>query len=129
MKRDDVRSLWIAALMALATAAFAQSDLDALDANRDGTVDIEEAETKGRDVFRGLDTDMDGVLSAAEIAARLDAGTLAAYDSNANKSLDRNEYAKAIGIEFRNADANGNSRLDADELKSADGEKLLRLVR
>jgi Ca2+-binding EF-hand superfamily protein len=124
------RRLSLAILLALApVAALAQTGLEPFDTDHSGTMDIEEAETRGREVFRALDANKDGSLSGAELAGRLDDTAFADYDSNSSKSLDRSEYAKAIGIEFRNADGDGNSRLDADELKSEPGAKLLRLIR
>jgi Ca2+-binding EF-hand superfamily protein len=96
------------------------------DSDDDGTLDMAEVETAGATIFATLDKDKEGTLDAGELAGRLSADELQDLDSNRSGTLDRNEYAKAVAIRFRNADANG--ALDAREVATPDGAALLKLV-
>ncbi|MBM2577876.1 EF-hand domain-containing protein [Jannaschia sp. Os4] len=66
-----------AALMALALPVTAQ---EALDADADGNVTLDEFQVAypdtSTDVFTTLDSDGDGVLNATEVQAAIDAGVL-----------------------------------------------------
>lgn len=74
----------IAALIAIAGGAAAQSVDPAVDANQDGLLSFPEVITAypemTEDAFLALDLSGDGVLDAAEVAAAIEAGALMAAE-------------------------------------------------
>jgi len=77
MKLTILKTLTLASLLAVplapaifvtsASPAFAASALAALDADKDGTVDLAEAKTAPSALFDKLDVDHDGTLTAKEL--------------------------------------------------------------
>lgn len=107
----------------------ADDAIKALDTDKSGTLDIEEAETAAARVFLALDRDKDGTLNADELAGRLDAAAFKDHDPDNDGTLDHNEYAKVVAIRFKAADADGNGSLDAKELNAPAGMTLQKLIR
>ncbi len=64
-----------------------------------------------------------------ELAGRLDPAALKDHDADNDGTLDHNEYAKVMAIDFEAADSDGESTLDAKELNTPAGSALLNLVR
>jgi Ca2+-binding EF-hand superfamily protein len=79
------QALSISATLVLLTGAMAFADssaaLKAPDRDKDGTIDLKEAETGAAKVFKSIDTDNDGTLDAKELAGRLDAAGFKAADA------------------------------------------------
>ncbi|MCV2880885.1 EF-hand domain-containing protein [Actibacterium sp. XHP0104] len=73
-------AVFAAALALAGTAAFASTDVAALDANADGVLSMEELAVAypalTADDFAAVDTDADGFASAEEVAAADEAGVL-----------------------------------------------------
>lgn len=91
-------------LMAASNAfADAAAAIAALDPDKDGTVDLAEAQAGGTKLFAVLDPDNDG-------------------------TLDAKEYAEVIAQKFAAANPDNDGTVDAAELGSDAGKALLKLI-
>jgi Ca2+-binding EF-hand superfamily protein len=102
--------------------------LKALDHDKDGTIDLPEAQAGATKVFGTLDPDQDGTLDAKELAGRLDEAALKAADPDKDGTLDPKEYAAVVAARFKAADPDDDGTIDANELPSSDGAELLKLI-
>jgi Ca2+-binding EF-hand superfamily protein len=133
--KKPVREIALAAVLGIACAVsqtFAASragDLQTLDTDHDGTIDLNEARTAAAATFDRLDRDRDGTLSGRELKGRMDARELAAEDPDHDGTLTKDEYAAAVEKRFKAANPDNDGTLDVPELKSGPGRALLRLVR
>jgi hypothetical protein len=100
-----------------------------LDTDNDGTVDLAEAKKAASAVFDRLDSDRDGTLDKRELAGRLNAREFAAADPDHDGTLTKDEYLAVVEQRFKAADPDKDGTLDAQELNSAAGKALLRLLR
>ena len=119
-----------AGILGSATAAWSKpaGELQALDPDHDGTIDLGEAKKAASDLFDRLDRDHDGTLDRRELAGRLSAKDLAATDPDKDGTLTRGEYLALVVQRFRAADPDNDGTLDAKELRSRQGRALLRLL-
>jgi Ca2+-binding EF-hand superfamily protein len=116
-------------LVASASMSFASPEaLKALDPDKDGTIDLAEAQAGATKVFGTLDPDKDGTLDAKELDGRLDEAALKAADPDNDGTLDPTEYASVVEAKFKAADPDNDGTIDANELPSADGLALLKLI-
>jgi hypothetical protein len=106
----------------------ASASLTALDPDKDGTVDLPEAQAAGAKLFVKLDPDNDGTLDAKELDGRIDAAGLKAADPDNDGTLDAKEYAAVIESRFNAANPDNDGTLDDAELSSAAGKSFLTLV-
>jgi hypothetical protein len=74
--------------------------LKALDSDKDGTIDLPEAQAGGTQVFATLDPDKDGTLNAKELGGRLNTKALKAADPNEVGTIDANELPSSYGAEL-----------------------------
>lgn len=123
-----------AAALLAAPAAFAQSQSDGMklltgaDANRDGVVTRDEYARARAANFTRMDRNKDGAVSKADFkrlarfkpdaASRLDT-LIAAMDANKDGKATRAEFEAAPMPLFDRADANGDGRIDANEMAAA----------
>jgi len=130
-----MKTMILAATALLAApAAFAQSQgegmklLASADANGDGVVTRDEYARARSANFTRLDRNKDGAVSKADFkrlarfkpdaASRLDA-LIAAMDANKDGKATRAEFEAAPMPMFDRADANGDGRIDANEMAAA----------
>ena len=130
-----MKTMILAATALLAApAAFAQSQgegtklLANADANGDGVVTRDEYARARSANFTRLDRNKDGAVSKADFkrlarfkpdaASRLDA-LIAAMDANKDGKATRAEFEAAPMPMFDRADANGDGRIDANEMAAA----------
>lgn len=106
----------------------ASASLTALDPDKDGTVDLPEAQAAGAKLFATLDPDKDGTLDEKELAGRIDAAGLKAADPDNDGTLDAKEYAAVIESRFKAADPDNDGTLDDAELGTDAGKSFLLLV-
>lgn len=118
----------VAAAQTLAASKAGRS-LQFLDADHDGTVDLNETKRAASALFDRLDRDRDGTLSGRELRGRLGPRELAAEDGDHDGTLTKDEYLAAVEKRFADANRDGDDTLDADELGSRPGRALWRLVR
>jgi Ca2+-binding EF-hand superfamily protein len=116
-------------LLSQISAGAADNVLQALDPDRDGTVDLNEAKTAGAALFDRLDRDHDGTLDARELKGRLSAKELAAADPDRDGTLTKDEYLAVVEKRFAAANPDKDGTLDSKELKSPSGRALLRLLK
>ena len=131
MKKPIVLVMVAAAVCLLSQnpAGAADNVLKALDPDRDGTVDLNEAKTAGAAVFDRLDRDHDGTLDARELKGRMSAKELSAADPDRDGTLTKDEYLAVVEQRFTAANPDKDGTLDAKELKSPAGRALLRLLK
>ena len=96
--------------------------------DKDGTVDLADAQAAGAKLFITLDPDKDGTLDAKELGARMDAAGLTAADPDKDGTVDAKEYAAAVEAAFKATDPDKDGTIDAKELGSKEGAALLRLL-
>lgn len=104
------------------------ASLSALDPDKDGTVDLQEAKTAAASVFAKLDPDKDGTLDAKELSGRVDAASIKAADPDSDGTLDQKEYESLVEARFKAADPDGDGTLDDKELTTDAGKSFLHLV-
>ena len=80
-------------------------------------------------MFDRLDRDHDGTLDRRELAGRLTAKELAAADPDHDATLTKDEYLAVVEQRFNAANADGDGTLDAKELTTKAGQKLMRLLK
>jgi Ca2+-binding EF-hand superfamily protein len=138
MKFTRVKTLTLASLLAIslpsvvvvtsASPAFAASALQALDPDKDGTVDLNEAKTAGSALFDKLDVDHDGTLDRKELTDRISAEDWKIADPDNDKTISKDEYLAFVEVAFKRANPDNDGTVDAKELKTPAGRALLRLL-
>jgi hypothetical protein len=123
-----LRSLILAGALAFAAPAFAASATP-FDTDKDGTVDLTEAQTAASALFDKLDTDHEGTLSPKELKGRISKKDWAVADPDNDKTMSKDEYSAYVAALFKEADADNEGTLDKKELRSAAGRKLVKLMR
>lgn len=104
MKKIALAAAMAVSLMAASNAfADAAAAIAALDPDKDGTVDLAEAQAGGAKLFTALDPDTDG-------------------------TLDAKEFAVVIEKKFAAANPDNDGTIDAKELGSEAGQALLKLI-
>jgi EF hand len=131
-RRGIVKALAAASVFAGPMPAFAKSKgaspVQALDTDKDGTVDLQEAKKAASDLFDKLDRDHEGTLDKRELAGRLSAKELAAADPDHDGTLTKDEYLAIVEQRFKAANADNDGTLDAKEFSTKAGRSLLRLL-
>jgi hypothetical protein len=86
--------------------------------------------TKGAEaVFDRLQKDQDETLDRKELGSRLSAKEFAAADPDKDATLTKEEYVALVQKLFKQADVDGDGKLEAKELRSKAGRALIRLIR
>ena len=80
-------------------------------------------------VFDRLQKDQDDTLDRKELGSRLSAKEFAAADPDKDATLTKEEYVALVQKLFKQADVDGDGKLEAKELRSKAGRALLRLIR
>ena len=80
-------------------------------------------------VFDRLQKDQDDTLDHKELGSRLSAKEFAAADPDKDATLTKEEYVALVQKLFKQADVDGDGKLEAKELRSKAGRALLRLIR
>ncbi|MEL6061600.1 MULTISPECIES: EF-hand domain-containing protein [unclassified Methylobacterium] len=119
---------------ALPIAASARSSgtertLKMVDTDKDGTIDLAEAQAAAGKVFDGAEKDKDGTVDAKELKGRVSKKDLKAADPDSDGTLDRKEYLALVEQRFKAADPDNDGKLDAKELKTPAGRSLLQLLK
>jgi Ca2+-binding EF-hand superfamily protein len=112
----------------VALAADAAAALTALDPDKDGTIDLKEADAGALALFKKLDPDKDGTLDAKELEGRLTAAELKAADPDNDGTLDEKEYLAVVKQKFEAANPDNDGTIDLAELESPKGQELLKLI-
>ncbi len=111
-------------------SAFAASRaMQALDTDKDGSIDMKEANAAAAALFDQLDRDKDGTLDARELHGRLNLSEIKKADPDHDGTLSKDEYLALVAQLFKRADHDGDGTLDEHELRSPAGRKLQKLLR
>ena len=105
------------------------AELKPIDPDNDGTVDMSEAKKAALALFDKLDTDKEGTLTLKELQDRLSGNEFKAADTDNDNTLSKVEYLALVESRFKAADKNGEGTVDCDEIKSSEGEALMRLLK
>jgi len=101
----------------------------AIDRNRDGTINLDEAKRAAERAFRRLDRRRVGQLSRAQLGPRrLTVAQFSWADRDHDGTLTMNEYLALVEREFRAADRNRDGTVSRAEFHSRDGLPLRRLL-
>lgn len=99
------------------------------DPDKDGTVDLMEAQAAATALFDKVDTDKEGTVDAKELGGRISKKDLKRSDPDGDGTLDKKEYLAIVEERFKAADPDGDGTLDAKELSTKAGKSLLRLMK
>ncbi|MCJ2043342.1 EF-hand domain-containing protein [Methylobacterium sp. J-078] len=111
------------------TAPVLAADVSAFDPDKDGTIDLAEAQAAAAKKFDMLDPDKDGTLDAKELNGLLTAAELKAADPDGDGTLDKKEYLAVVAARFKAADPDAEGTIDAKELSSPAGASLATLLK
>jgi len=125
---NSLASGFLMSLLPASAAPRRSRAMQALDADNDGTVDLEEAKKAASTVFDKLDRDHDGTLDRRELRGRLRPAQFAAADPDKDGTVSKDEYLKLVEERFKAADRDNDGTLDDNELPSRAGRALLRLL-
>jgi Ca2+-binding EF-hand superfamily protein len=105
------------------------ASFEAIDRNRDGTIDLDEAKRAAAHLFRRLDRRRTGKLSRAELGrGRLTVAQFSWADRDHDGTLTKDEYLALVEREFRAADIDRDGTVSRAEFKSRGGLPLRRLL-
>ena len=124
----------LATLLGVAAAGTASGqmvrvDIAAFDPDKDGTIDLKEAETAAGAAFDKLDPDKDGTLDAKELTGRMSAEEIKLGDPDRDGTLDKKEYLDLVRTHFKAADPDNDGTVNAAELAGPAGSALVTLMR
>ena len=105
-----------------------QAAVSTYDTDKDGTVDLNEAQAGAGAVFDKLDADKDGTLDENELQGRLTRTQFREADPDNDKTLTKDEYLVFVAKAFRTANPDGDSTIDTKEFQTTAGRALLRLM-
>jgi Ca2+-binding EF-hand superfamily protein len=97
------------------------------DADRDGTLTLDEIKKAAAARFDALDRKKKGILSRSELAGNLTFQEFRKADTDKDGTLDKTEFLSAVEKRFQAADTDHDGTLDKKELESLAGRSLLRL--
>jgi Ca2+-binding EF-hand superfamily protein len=93
------------------SAALHQGHKDALDTNKNGTVERSEYQVYMQSAFTNLDKNKDGKLDKSEMGSVLTEAQFTATDANGNGSLSQTELMHRVMADFASADQDGDGKL------------------
>lgn len=118
----------IAGMSGMSSAAGVKSFLAAVDTDHDETVTLDEIKTYAIARFQAMETDKDGTLDALELKGRLSATGFKQAGAGADITIDQAGFLAYVEKLFKEAN-DSDGTLDAKELRSPAGRKLVRLLR
>jgi hypothetical protein len=105
-----------------------QEALAAYDTDKDGTLDENEVKAAAGALFDKLDADKDGTLDEKELHGHMTAAHFAEADPDHDKTVSRDEYMVFVTKAFRAANRDGDRTLDANELATPAGRRVILLM-
>jgi Ca2+-binding EF-hand superfamily protein len=111
------------------SSALARGSFEAIDRDRDGTIDLDEAKRAAGRVFDHLDRHRAGKLSRAALGrARMSIALFSWADRDHDGTLTKDEYLALVEREFRAADHDHDGTVSRAEFRSRTGLPLRRLL-
>jgi Ca2+-binding EF-hand superfamily protein len=112
--------------------AFARSSrpasFAAIDADRDGTLDLDEVKKAAAALFDKLDADHDGTLTRRELRRPLSAADLGSGQAEKQGTLTKEDFLAIVERRFQAADTDHDGTLSPAEFRSRAGLALWRLL-
>jgi hypothetical protein len=105
------------------------SALKGVDTDKDGSIDLTEAQKAAAAVFDKIEKDSDKTIDAKEAKGRLSKKELAAGDPDKDGTLTKDEYLALVAKRFSAANPDADGTLDCRELSTNAGKALLKLLR
>ncbi len=126
-----IGSLGSIGLVVPARAADSVADkMKAWDPDKDGTLDMAEANKAAEARFDSLEKDNDGTLDKKEIsAAKVDKKTFKKVDPDNDGTISKEEFLSIVKTRFEAADADHDGTVSAAELKTKAGKALVKLLK
>ena len=118
-----------AAAPAFAAPSMTKVDVAAFDPDKDGTIDLNEAQAAASAAFDKLDPDKDGTLDAKELKGRMTEADIKQFDPDSDGTIDKKEWLAAVVGQFKAADPDNDGTIDARELSGPAGSALVALMR
>jgi EF-hand domain pair len=113
-----------------AQAASAAEKMKTWDPDKDGTMDLTEANKAAGVKFDALERDHDGTLDRKEMSStKVDKKTFNKADPDNDGTLTKGEYLTIVKDLFQAADPDHDGTVSVDELKSKAGKALARLLK
>ena len=114
---------------ALARGGGRAASFEAIDGDRDGTIDLDEAKRAGGLLFEQLDRHRGGKLSRAQLGRRrVTVAELSWADRDHDGTLTKDEYLALVERQFRAADLDRDGTVSRAEFLSRSGLPLRRLL-
>ena len=117
------------AVFAKDTSASCPAFKAGIDADNDGTLDLNEAKAAATKLFDNRDTDKDRTVTAKELQGRLSKKDLAAGDPDKDGTLTNGEYLAIVESRFKAAHHDKSGKIECKEAKTKAGRDLLRLLK
>src|SRR6516225_7941813 len=105
-----------------------QEALAAIDGDKDGTIDENEAKAAAGALFDKLDADKDGTLDEKELQGHVTRTQFREADPDNDKTVSKDEYIVFVTKAFRAANRDSDSTVDARELGTPAGRAFLLLL-
>jgi Ca2+-binding EF-hand superfamily protein len=102
--------------------------LSKIDTDHDGTISLDEAKAAASAKFDALDTDKEGTLDASELTGILRPGGVKKADKDKDATLDKPEFLALVEKMFKEADPDHDGTLNAKELSTDQGRALVALL-
>jgi Ca2+-binding EF-hand superfamily protein len=127
-----------AALTGAAEQSFAASKggkscaaLKAIDPDKDGSIDLKEAQAAAAALFDKLNKDKskDQTLEIKELQGRLSRADFAAADPDKDGTIDKAEFMKIVETRFAAATPDGDGTVDCKEAATPAGKALMRILK
>jgi hypothetical protein len=100
-----------------------------LDSDKDGTIDLAQAQKAAGNVFDKIEHDADKTVDAKEAEGRLSKKEFESADTDNDGTLTKDEYLALVAKRFSAADPDGEGKIDCKELSTPAGEAFLKLVK
>ena len=103
--------------------------IKAIDADHDGTIELNEAKKAAVAHFKRLDRDKDNTLDRREMSLLgIGKKAFAKADPDNDRTLDEGEYLALVEQQFKAADPDKDGTLSFAEMKTKAGKALMRLI-
>ncbi len=114
--------LFVVCALASPTMTFAANDcpeMKTLNPDNDGTIDMNEATTAAKALFKAINPDNDGTLDEKEVKGRLTKEEFQAANPDGDGTLDDAEFMKVVEARFTAANPDNDGTVDCNELGTA----------
>lgn len=120
---------WLGAASSALAGGGRPASFEAIDSDRDGTIDLDEAKRAAAPLFDQLDRHRTGKLSRTQLGrGRMTLAEFSWADRNHDGTLTKNEYLALVERQFRAADLDRDGTVSRAEFNARSGLPLRRLL-